>query len=155
MEKLIIIVVSLALLVVIALFVLGYRSQSGAAPGMADGRLQPCPETPNCVCSEYEANAEHFIEPLALVADSAIPVRQQLAEEIREMGGVIREQREDYVAATFTPSIFRYVDDLEIRVDVAAGQIHLRSASRVGRSDLGANRARVERLKAALQSNVS
>ena len=76
-------------------------------------------------------------------------------QEIRDMGGVIREQREDYLAATFTSSIFRYVDDLEIRVDVAAGQIHLRSASRVGRSDLGANRARVERLKAALQSNVS
>jgi uncharacterized protein (DUF1499 family) len=40
--------------------------------------------------------------------------------------------------------VFRFVDDVEIRFDDAAKLIHFRSASRLGRSDFGVNRARME-----------
>jgi uncharacterized protein (DUF1499 family) len=63
------------------------------------------------------------------------------------MGGSIKVEKADYLAATFTSSIFRFVDDLEIRVDPDKNQVQLRSASRVGRGDGGVNRKRIERLK--------
>jgi len=147
LEKLLIVVATIALLAIITFFVLGHRSQFGAAPGLADGRLQRCPGTPNCVCSEFAADAEHYIDPLVYPAGDAAQVLPRLKTIIGEMGGIIQAEKPDYLAATFTSSIFRFVDDLELRIDTARNTIHLRSASRVGRGDLGANRNRVERLK--------
>jgi len=152
LEKLLIIAVSIALLVVIAFFVLGYRSQSGEASGLVEGLLQQCPGTPNCVSSEFVADAEHYIEPLVYSDDDAAQVMPRLKTIVREMGGSIQAEKTDYLAATFTSSIFRFVDDLEVRIDADKKTIHLRSASRVGRSDLGANRKRVERLKNSFQA---
>lgn len=149
MEKLLIIGAATALVAVVALFLLGIRSNSGAAPGLVEGRLQRCPDTPNCVSSEFVADAEHSIEPLVYSADQAAQVLPRLKTIIAEMGGNIHEEKTDYLAATFTSSIFRFVDDLEIRIDAGQNRVHLRSASRVGRSDLGANRKRVERLKSS------
>lgn len=152
MEKLLIAAAAIALVAIIALFVLGIRSSSGAVPGLVEGRLQRCPDTPNCVNSEYVSDAEHYIEPLVYSADQVDQVLPRLKTIIAEMGGNIQEENTDYLAATFTSSIFRFVDDLEIRIDADQNTIHLRSASRVGRSDLGANRKRVERLKSAYLS---
>ncbi len=70
-----------------------------------------------------------------------------MKNSVREMGGSIQVENDSYLAATFTSSIFRFVDDLEIRVDSDQKMIHLRSASRVGHSDRGVNRERIERLK--------
>ena len=67
------------------------------------------------------------------------------------MGGSIQAEKTDYLAATFSSSIFGFVDDLEIRIDTEQNIIHLRSASRVGRGDGGVNRKRVERLKQLFQ----
>jgi len=53
----------------------------------------------------------------------------------------------DYLHAEFTSQVFRFVDDVEFLIDEPAHVIHFRSASRIGRSDLGANRARMERLR--------
>lgn len=152
MEKLFIIVASIALLVIVALFVLGYRSHSGEAQGLVEGRLQRCPDTPNCVSSEFQSDAEHYIEPLVYAADDEAQVLPRLKAIIREMGGSVQVEATDYLAATFTSSIFRFVDDLEVRIDTDQKTIHLRSASRVGRGDFGANRKRVERLKNSFQS---
>jgi uncharacterized protein (DUF1499 family) len=71
---------------------------------------------------------------------------------IGELGGRIQVENADYLAATFTSTVFRFVDDLELRIDRDQKTIHLRSASRVGRSDLGANRKRVEHLKNSFHS---
>ncbi len=51
------------------------------------------------------------------------------------------------LAATFTSLVFRFVDDLDLVVDQEAGVVHVRSASRVGRFDLGVNRRRVEKIR--------
>jgi uncharacterized protein (DUF1499 family) len=74
-----------------------------------------------------------------------------MKNSVREMGGSIQVENDNYLAATFASSIFRFVDDLEIRVDKDQKIIHLRSASRVGRSDQGVNRERIERLKSLYQ----
>jgi uncharacterized protein (DUF1499 family) len=64
-----------------------------------------------------------------------------------DLGGVISRLEDDYLAAMFETTLFRFVDDVELRLDAEAGVIHIRSASRVGRSDLGANRKRVAVLR--------
>ena len=145
------IIVALSLLVIIALFVFGYMSQSGEVHGLVEGRLKRCPDKPNCVCSEFKSDTDQYIEPLVIAAGDAAQVLPRLKTIVRQMGGSIQVEKADYLAVTFTSSIFRFVDDLEIRIDTDQKLIHLRSASRVGRGDGGVNRKRVERLKTAFQ----
>lgn len=140
------IVAALLLLGLAALFVLGVLSRSGSAPGLADGRLQPCPDTDNCVCSEYPDDRAHFVEPI----DSAGGARY-LQQAIRELGGKIETDAVTYIAASFRSPLFGFVDDLELRIDNARNLIHVRSAARVGRGDLGVNRERVQRLRQWLE----
>ena len=151
LEKLLIIIASISLLVIIALFIFGLLSQSGEAHGLVEGRLQRCPDKPNCVSSEFVSDAKHYIEPLVYSADEAERVRPRLKTIIYDMGGSIQMEETDYLAATFTSSVFRFVDDLELRIDADQQTIHLRSASRVGHGDGGANRKRVELLKKSFQ----
>ena len=132
---------------IVALFILGYMSQSDKANGLFGGRLTQCPDTPNCVCSEFMQDEVHYIEPLVISVGDLAQIMVRLKTIIREMGGSIHAEKADYLAATFTSSIFRFVDDLEIRIDTGQKMIHLRSASRVGRGDGGVNRNRVEYLK--------
>lgn len=68
------------------------------------------------------------------------------------MSGNIQIEKENYITATFTSSIFRFVDDFEIRLDKKNNVIHLRSASRVGRSDFGINKKRIELFKQRYKS---
>jgi len=73
-----------------------------------------------------------------------------LLDTVRAHGGAIQVQDGDYVHATFTSAVFRFIDDLELRRE---GRIvHVRSASRVGHSDLGANRKRVAAIQLAFNS---
>ncbi len=131
----------------VVLFILGLMSQSGEARGLVEGKLTKCPDKPNCVCTEFKADVEHYIDPVGFSQTTTAEVLSRLKNSIDEMGGSIRAENDNYLAATFTSSIFRFVDDLEIRVDMEQKLIHLRSASRVGYSDRGVNRKRIERLK--------
>lgn len=142
-----IITITLILLVIAALFVLGFVSKSGEAKGLVGGRLSQCPDKPNCVCSEFKADTDHFIEPLVISSEDTADVMARLVSVIREMGGTIRREKDNYLAATFRSAIFGFVDDLEIRVDHGTNLIHLRSASRVGYGDRGVNRHRIEQIK--------
>lgn len=134
----------------ILMFVLGVISRSGSPPGLVQGRLMQCPDSPNCVCSEFPDDRAHYVDPLKLseVAEDAIP--DVLKEVVLAMGGRIQIERSDYLAATFSSGLFGFVDDLEFRVDAQGDVLHLRSASRVGHGDLGVNRKRVERLERLL-----
>jgi len=153
MKKVFMIVASLVVLAVIALFVAARVSSNGQAPGLMDGRLAHCPDTPNCVCSEYAGDRAHFIAPFELPAKTTAEALELLREAILAEGGTIRAAREDYLAATYSTPLFGFVDDLEVRIDTARGQVQVRSASRVGRGDLGANRKRVERLRELLRED--
>ena len=147
MKIALIIIAVLILTGIVSFFVLGLMSQSGESHGLVEGKLSKCPDKPNCVCSEFEADVGHYIEPIVIVAGTASEALSKMKSSIREMGGKIQVETDNYLAATFTSSIFRFVDDLEIRIDSDQKIIHLRSASRVGHSDRGVNRERIERLK--------
>jgi len=63
---------------------------------------------------------------------------------------IVREET-DYLKAECRSALFRFVDDVEILFDDAEKRIHFRSASRVGRSDFGVNRNRMEEIRAAFK----
>ena len=110
-------------------------SQRGKAPGLNNGKLRPPGSKPNAVCSEADTP-----EP-----DQVEPIKGTLAEvraAVEALGGTVVTESEDYVAATFASKLFRFLDDVELRRD--GDQVQIRSASRVGYSDMGANRKRVE-----------
>ena len=113
---------------------------------LVDGRLRACPNSPNCVSSESD-NASSRIEPL-IFQDPPEKAWSDLKETVRELGGEIQEEHEGYFWATFTSRVFRFVDDVEFRMVSTDGIVHVRSGSRVGYSDLGVNRRRVEKLRA-------
>jgi len=147
MKIVLIIIAALILTGFVSFFVLGLMSQSGEAIGLVEGKLSKCPDKPNCVSSEFGADVAHYVEPAVFSVSTASEAFSKMKNSVREMGGSIQVENDNYLAATFTSSIFRFVDDLEIRVDKDQKIIHLRSASRVGRSDQGVNRERVKRLK--------
>lgn len=115
--------------------------------GLVAGRLRACPDSPNCVVSENETPASR-VEPLSFEGDPR-QAWDALRRAVEHGGGSIREDRNGYLWATFTSRIFRFVDDVEFRMDETRGAIHLRSASRAGYSDFGVNRKRVEKLRVA------
>ena len=123
-------------------FALGQYSQGGTAPGLVNGTLAPCPDTPNCVSSEAGTAPEKLVEPFSPEVWEALP------DAIAAMGGEVTRSEDDYLAAEFTSATFGFVDDLELRK--ADDSVQVRSASRVGYSDRGVNAARVAELRRRL-----
>ena len=120
-----------------------FSACAGEAPkniGVSEDRLAPCPRSPNCV-SSFEADEQHHIEPLRA---SLREVEQVL---IRLTEANIVSASENYLYAEFTSHIMKYVDDVEFLYDQKAGVTHVRSASRMGYSDLGINRKRIENIR--------
>jgi len=154
MKIVIIIIVTLIVVAILVLFVLGQMSQSGEANGLVEARLTKCPDKPNCICTEFEADATHYIDPIVFTQSNAAEILSRLKISVRKMGGSIQAETDNYLAFTFTSSIFRFVDDLEIRIDTDQNMIHMRSASRVGRSDRGVNKKRIEQLKKLFHSKI-
>ncbi len=114
--------------------------------GAKGGRLAPCPNTPNCVCTH---DAAHRIEPLHFEgsAEKAMGrLRGVLAGWPRTR---VVAAADGYLHAECRSRLFRFVDDVEFLLDPVAHVIHFRSASRAGRSDLGVNRRRMEGLRRA------
>jgi uncharacterized protein (DUF1499 family) len=122
-----------------------------AETGLVGNRLRPCPATPNCVCTEFTDQAS-FAPPASFTHDPAA-AWTKAAAVVQAMGGKIITDDGGYLHATFTSRIFRFVDDLELRLDGENGIIHLRSASRTGYSDFGVNRKRAEQFQALFRSH--
>jgi uncharacterized protein (DUF1499 family) len=116
--------------------------------GIRGSRLAPCPVSPNCVCSD-DSNTQHGVAPLrlAVTAEGWAAARHAVLSLPRTR---IVTERSDYLHAECTSAFFGFVDDLELHLRPGEGIIAVRSASRVGYSDFGVNRKRVETIRAAL-----
>ena len=113
--------------------------------GVSDGKLAACPGSPNCVNSQSD-DPQAKIEPLPAVAIADI---KQVVEEMERT--TIIEETDNYLYAEFKSKLMGYVDDVEFYLDSGANVVHVRSASRLGQSDLGVNRKRVEEIRSKLQ----
>lgn len=112
--------------------------------------LEKCPDTPNCVCSVDERES-HFIGPLRYEGDDAAALAR-LKTVMSEMKRTkLVEEDAGYLHYVVTTALMRFKDDVEFSLNVEAKQIEVRSASRVGKSDLGVNHKRVEEIRKAFE----
>jgi len=125
---------------------------SGSRPtnlGVKDGGLAPCPATPNCVNSQTRDEA-HTIAPLQYDGPpEAVLSRLKIVIQSQPRVKVVVEG-DRYLYAEFTSALMGFVDDVEFYVNPGERVIDARSASRLGESDLGVNRQRIETIRAAL-----
>jgi len=125
--------------------------------GVRQGRLKPPATTPNSVSSQaalYPGQPGHIeaqIAPLRYSDGSTAAMARLSALVAARRGAQIEKAGADYLYATFTTPLLGFVDDVEFWLDPAGGVIQLRSASRLGQRDLGANRARIEALRSAFE----
>jgi uncharacterized protein (DUF1499 family) len=121
---------------------------AGTVPdlGINNGKLTPCPKTPNCVSSQA-VGEKQYIQPIRH-AGTQQEARDRLLQILDSSKRTkIVTAQENYIRAEFTSTLFRFVDDVEFYFpEEQAGEtvIHIRSASRIGSYDLGANRKRIE-----------
>lgn len=124
--------------------------------GVKGGRLKPPSKTPNSVSSQADLWPGHpqaghaRIAPLALVGDGPATLARIKAIIARTPGAQLVAEGPDYLYATFSTRLMKYTDDVEFWFDPAAGVVHVRSASRLGRRDFDANRSRVEAIRTQL-----
>jgi uncharacterized protein (DUF1499 family) len=117
--------------------------------GVRDGKLKACPDSPNCVSTQAQDD-EHRAEPLAYSGERAA-IKAQLLDVISTMWGTkIVVNQSDYVHVEFKTPGLQFVDDVEFYFDDEAKVVHFRSASRLGYSDLGLNRRRMEDIRSRL-----
>lgn len=120
---------------------------SGTRPdlGIINGKLRPCPPSPNCITSSQEDN--HAGQALYFAGDS-VRAWHALTAIVRDMdNSKIVSQTGTYIHVEFTSAIFRFVDDVEFLLNPKANKIDMRSASRNGHFDFGANRKRLKKIK--------
>lgn len=119
--------------------------------GIHNNQLLDCPDSPNCVSSNAKDD-EHFIAPIEYTADRDA-VRDKLVAIIKNQPRTeIIAQTDDYILVEFTSKLMGFVDDAEFYFLPDDQGIALRSAARMGESDLGVNRRRLEQFRLALQS---
>jgi uncharacterized protein (DUF1499 family) len=143
------IVGGLLLLPIVGLALLSAFSRQPSNLGIFDGHLAACPNSPNCVSTEAN-DREHRMEALSFHG-SAREAMERIKAIIASLPRTkLADERENYLHFEFTSALFQYVDDVEFLIDEPSGKIDFRSASRVGRGDLGANRRRMEQISAAI-----
>jgi uncharacterized protein (DUF1499 family) len=129
-------------------------SFSGSRPttlGIQNGQLAACPDSPNCVSSQAPtSDAEHSIAPIAYTGTAAEAIAKLKSIVQGQERAQIIESTDNYLYAEFASKLMGFVDDVEFYVDDNAKAIHVRSASRMGKSDLGVNRKRVEAIRSVM-----
>lgn len=157
------VVVAAALLAALLLVLLAARAGAfaGRPPadaGLHEGRLRPPSPTPNSVSSRADDWPDHpqrayaRIAPLPVAGDTARAMDRLAAAIESSPGGRVVQRQGDTLRAEFTTRWLRFVDDADFVLDRERGVIDLHSASRLGRRDFGANRARIETLRARLEA---
>ena len=154
-------VVAILVLIVLAVAAGQLGFLQGTAPtdlGVRDGKLKPPSSTENSVSSQAALYPDHperiyaDIAPLALKGDGPATLARIKGIVEGMDGAKVVKSEPGYLYAQFTTKLMKYVDDVEFWFDPAANVIQVRSASRVGRGDLGVNRRRIEAVRAALEA---
>lgn len=131
----------------LGILVVGCAGKPPMTLGVHEGKMTPCPEKPNCVSSQSR-DRKHAIDPL--------PYTGSISEAIAGLTAIITQMKrasivtaaENYVHAEFKSALFGFIDDSEFYFDAEQKVIQVRSASRIGYSDLGVNRRRIEQIRA-------
>ncbi|UCD01747.1 MAG: DUF1499 domain-containing protein [Promethearchaeota archaeon] len=113
--------------------------------GITNGKFHPCPKSPNCV-STQSTDERHKMEPIKYNT-SLEEAKSEILRIINSLKRTrIKTETENYIHIEFRTLVFRFVDDVEFYFDDSEKIIHFRSAARLGYSDLGVNRKRMENI---------
>lgn len=125
-----------------------FAGQQPDGIGVSDGHLASCPASPNCVVSQ-DADEEHAIAPITYTGDRATA----RASLIAILGVVPRteivSQSDSYILAKSESRLMGFIDDTEFYLPEDEKVIQMRAAARMGESDLGVNRRRLEQIRLA------
>ena len=138
------------IITIMALYLFSITASRPTHLGAVGGKLASCPSSPNCV-STQASDQEHRISPIPFQGTAG-----EMIETIKKI--VLSEfprtrlvsESDNYLHFEFKSLIFRFIDDVEFVVDDKQAVVHFRSASRVGKSDLGTNRKRMEKISERL-----
>lgn len=137
------------LLIVLSLLAIHMIMKNNSIPnglGVRSNQLAPLPASPNAVSSQT-AETSRKVAPLPYLQNRAAS-RQRLLQVIQaDLRTQILTEEPDYIHVVYTVPVIPFKDDVEFLLDDLEQAIHLRSASRVGWSDLGVNRKRVEAIR--------
>ena len=127
-----------------------FTASAVAAIGLDSGHLAACPSSPNCVISQ-NGDEKHAVEPIAYQGDRAT-AKETLLKVLSVVPRTeVIEDSDNYIHAESTSRIFKFVDDAEFYFPEDENVIQVRSAARVGESDLGVNRRRIEQIRLAME----
>jgi len=143
---------SLAIMLPTSILIIGCTGGRPASLGVRDGKLAPCPSSPNCVSSQ-STDKDHAVQPLPYFSTTpeAIAGLRKIILQMKRTK--IITETNSYLHAEFASALWHFVDDVEFSFDDHAKLIQVRSASRLGYSDFGVNRKRVEAIRAAWQAS--
>ncbi len=148
------------LIAIVALYLcariaIGVSSKNKVATGLdaATVTLNDCDYKENCQ-SSVDTNAENRVEPFGIEGDKQQVIAKVAAILQTQTNASIVEQSPVYLHATFKTTVMGYIDDVEFLVDEKSNKLHVRSASRLGIKDLGANKKRIEMLRGLLTNNL-
>ena len=128
----------------------GVFTGTPAALGVEEDHLLSCPDSPNCVVSQGETDEEHGIAPIEYTSDRET-ARELLLKVLTVVPRTeVIEETDDYIRFASTSRLLGFVDDGEFYLPEDESVIHMRSASRMGESDLGVNRRRLEQIRLAM-----
>lgn len=164
LKWMLVIVVAVAVMAIVAGQLGWLQGTPPANLGERDGRLKPPSNRPNSVSSQAGLYTDHprrtyaQIDPLPLTGDGIRQAAGHGEGTMARIKGIVQgmpgarivKNEGGYLYAQFTTPLMKFVDDVEFWFDPAAGVVHVRSASRVGHSDRGVNRARIEDIRAKL-----
>ena len=118
------------------------------------GLLEPCPSKPNCV-STMAKNKEHSIAAIPFTGQTVQAIAAIRRVCLNEPRVTLEKETKTYLHFTFKTRLLGFIDDVEFLVSETEKLIHFRSASRLGYSDLGVNRERMDviskKIKVSLQ----
>lgn len=150
MQTVLLALIGITILAVLAMFVISAVASRPDSIGIQNHQLAPLPQSPNCV-SSLAADESHRIPPLTY---SGLPAEamQSLLKIVQSMpNATVVTEADEYLYVEFRSRIFRYVDDVEFLVAPDESVIHCRSAARVGYSDMGVNRLRIEEIRSRFE----
>ena len=131
----------------------GCAGQPPGDIGLNGGRLAPCSGKPNCVVSQG-GDKQHHIDPIVYEGEKSAAV-ETIQQVVQGLAGTrIVTQTDHYLHVEFRSKIMGFVDDVEFFFPDTT-IIHMRSASRVGYSDFGVNRKRLEKIRQLFQKRRS
>lgn len=146
-----IIIVVIAGIIAAAVFMLIKNNRTPEHLGVDNGMLAPLPSTPNAVSSQVESEHRGYIEPFSL-QNGTISLEDLRAIVQADEQAEIVAQDERYMHAVYSSNVFKFKDDVEFYVNEEENKIDVRSAARVGYSDMDVNRKRIESIRKAYEA---